>query len=439
MGLIVCKFGGSSLADAAQFRKVQDIVLSNHQRRYIVPSAPGKRHADDRKITDLLYQCHAQAHANAPFDDCFTLIADRYRQIVAELGLTFDLDNELNSIRQNIYSGANADYAASRGEYLCGRILAELLDFPFIDSDEVIHFDASGNLDTKCTQQSISNRLSSVQKAVIPGFYGRLPKGAVKTFSRGGSDVTGATVAQGTKADTYENWTDVSGLLMADPQIVENPKTIDILTYRELRELAYMGATVVHDEAIFPVRAAAIPMNIRNTNFPQENGTMIVGDTQPITHIGTISGIAGRKDFTVIAIEKTMMNQERGFGRRVLNVLEDHGLNFEHIPSGIDTMSVVIDDTQLNNKLDLVLEELRQKCCPDLLKAYPNMALIATVGRGMSRRPGIAAKLFNALATSNVNIRMIDQGSSEINIIVGVETLDFEKAVRAIYSAFVPS
>ena len=433
----VCKFGGTSLADAKQIRKVQAIVQSDPQRRMVVVSAPGKRHEDDRKVTDLLYLCHSHAQQHLSFDDVFELVANRYRQIVADLDLAMDLDADLQKIHHDITDGATCDYAASRGEYLSARIIAQLLGYGFVDSAELIHFDANGRFNADRTQQAVSSRFSNVTQAVVPGFYGCLPDQTIKTFSRGGSDVTGAIIARGVGASVYENWTDVSGLLMADPHVISNPKTIDTLTYRELRELAYMGATVLHDEAIFPVRAAGIPVNIRNTNRPDDQGTMIVSEAQPVSHMGMISGIAGRKDFTVIAIEKALMNQERGFGRRVLNVLELHGISFEHMPSGIDTMSVVVQDKQLEGHLDRILEELEQECQPDTLEVYPNMALVATVGRGMNHTPGIAAKLFAALAAAEVNIRMIDQGSSEINIIVGVETAEFEKAVGAIYDAFV--
>jgi len=439
MSIKVSKFGGTSLANAQQIRKVQAIVQSDPDRRYIVPSAPGKRSPDDQKITDLLYLCHTHAQQHIPFDDVFDLVADRYRQIVSDLGLSIDMAPHIAKIKQDIAHGTEADYAASRGEFLNARIIAALLGYEFVDAVEVIHFDAGGAYDGEKTQEAIRQRLKNTDRAVIPGFYGRMPNGDIKTFSRGGSDVTGAIIAQGVGASVYENWTDVSGLLMADPRIVDHPKTIDTITYRELRELAYMGATVLHDEAIFPVRAAEIPVNIRNTNRPEDPGTLIVSEAQPITHLGTISGIAGRKNFTIIAIEKALMNQELGFGRRVLSILETNGISFEHMPSGIDTMSIVAADTQLEPKLGKVIEEIRQECQPDTIEVYPHMALIATVGRGMSHTPGSAARLFGALAGAGVNIRMIDQGSSEINIIVGVETADFEKAVRAIYHAFVES
>ena len=433
----VCKFGGSSLADSQRISAAAQIIRSDPQRRYVVLSAPGKRNSDDSKITDLLYLCHARVEQKIPFDDVFAQISERYRDIVSGLGLPLDLDPSLSRINAEIAAGASADYAASRGEYLCGLMIADLLDYTFIDPAEMIAFDDRGLFDDALTRQAVRSRLKAVERAVIPGFFGASADGQVKTFSRGGSDVTGAIIARGVDAEVYENWTDVSGLLMADPHIVDNPKTIDVLSYRELRELAYMGATVLHDEAIFPVREAQIPVNIRNSGRPQNPGTMIVPETAPIAHTGAITGIAGRKDFTVIALEKALMNAQIGFGRRVLSVLEEHQVSFEHLPSGIDTMSLVIADTQLEGKRQRVLEEIRRRCQPDGLVVYPDMALIATVGRGMSHIPGMAAKLFDALAQTDVNIRMIDQGSSEINIIVGVETADFETAVRAIYDVFV--
>lgn len=437
MGIKVCKFGGSSLADAGQFRKAAEIIAADPERRYVVPSAPGKRHKDDQKVTDLLYLCHASAQQDVPFDQTFERITERYQQIVDELGLDLELQPHLDQIARQVAGGASADYTASRGEYLNGLIMAALLGFDFVDPAEVIHFHANGRFDAENTQQSTSARLRQHERAVVPGFYGSTPDGQVKTFSRGGSDITGAIVARGVGASVYENWTDVSGLLMADPRIVDSPRPIDVVTYAELRELAYMGATVLHDEAIFPVRQAGIPVNIRNTHRPDDPGTMIVRDAEPVTQRGEITGVAGRKDFTVINIEKSLMNAEVGFGRRVLAALEDNGVSFEHIPSGIDTMSLVIADSQINGKVDDVLEQIRADCRPDAIEATVNIALVATVGRGMAHTPGMAARLFTALAEAGVNIRMIDQGSSELNIIVGVEAADFEKAVKAVYAAFV--
>ena len=437
MGIKVAKFGGSSLADADQFKKVQFIIESDPDRRYIVPSAPGKRNNSDRKVTDLLYLCHTHVQQMVPFDDVFKIITGRYLQIVKDLGLSFDLQPRLDEVKIRIASGASADYTASRGEYLTGLIMSQLLGYDFIDPAEIIYFDEMGKLDAERTQAETEKRIARHDRAVIPGFFGSDVRGNLKTFSRGGSDITGAIVARGAHADIYENWTDVSGLLMADPSIVKNPKPIDTVTYRELRELAYMGAKVLHDEAIFPVREADIPVCIKNTNRPEDPGTMIVQDADPITHRGNVTGIAGKKNFTVIAVEKTLMNTELGFGRRVLSVLEVNGISFEHIPSGIDTLSLVIADTELENKLESVVQEIKTECRPDAVEVYPNMALIATVGRGMAYTPGIASKLFTALSNKKINVRMIDQGSSEINIIVGVENEDFENALRAIYEAFV--
>lgn len=437
MGIKAAKFGGTSLADANQIRKVQSIILADKERRYIVPSAPGKRYSSDRKITDLLYLCHAHVQQNVPFNDIFNIIADRYLEIVRDLELSLALVPYLDEIKQKIIEEASADFTASRGEFLIGIILAEILGYDIVDPCEIIFFDDSGKLDEKRTEEETEKHLSLYKKAIIPGFYGRIHDCKIKTFPRGGSDITGAIVARGVHADVYENWTDVSGLLMADPNIVDNPKPIDTITYRELREIAYMGAHVLHDEAIFPVKEAGIPVKIKNTNRPGDPGTLIVKDADPITHTGTITGIAGRKDFTFIMIEKALMNTEIGYGRRLLSVLEVNGISFEHMPSGIDTISLVISDSWLGYKLEKVLQEIKSDCKPDSIEVYPNMALIATVGRGMAYTPGIAAKLFTALGNNNVNVRMIDQGSSEINIIVGVETDDFETAVRAIYNAFV--
>jgi aspartate kinase len=444
MALKCCKFGGTSLADADQIHKVRDIVRRDADRRYVVPSAPGKRHQDDRKITDLLYLCHEHAKQDLSIDEVFGHIAERFLTITEELGLTLDLRPHLDQAEKAIMriakAGGGPDFAASRGEYLNGLILSEFLGYQFIDAAELIFFDRRGKLDEDRTYATIASRLQDVPRAVIPGFYGTAHDGGIKTFSRGGSDISGAVVARGVMANIYENWTDVSGLLMADPRVVDHPKTIENVTYRELRELAYMGATVLHDETIFPVRKAGIPVHIKNTNRPQDRGTVIFrGDvTQPNpTSTCPITGIAGRKDFTVINIEKALMNAEVGFGRRVLAALENSGVAYEHTPSGIDTMSVVVADSQLEGKLDKVLSAIRTECEPDSVDVFPDMALIATVGRGMARTPGMAAKLFTALAQAGVNIRMIDQGSSEINIIVGIETADFATAVNAIYHAFV--
>lgn len=437
MSTIVCKFGGSSLADARQILKVKDIIESDPNRRYIVVSAPGKRDKADQKITDLLYLCHEHAKRGVAFDAVFDLIEQRYLQIIENLKLDLDFKPTLDEVRARIAS-EGADYTASRGEALSGMIIAALLGIDFIDPAEIIYFDANGRFDPENTQVAVAKRLTEHDRAVIPGFYGSMPDGRVKTFSRGGSDVTGAIIARGAAAKVYENWTDVSGLLMADPRIIDNPNPISVVTYKELRELAYMGASVLHDEAIFPVRQAGIPVNIRNTNAPEEPGSMIVPN-EHIDHLPTtaITGIAGRKDFTIVALEKALMNAELGYGRKLLEVFEDHGVNFEHMPSGIDTISIVVADTELDGKLDDILEDIRNICKPDKLDVYRRIALIATVGRGMAHHPGMAARLFGALGAAAINVRMIDQGSSELNIICGVEADDFEKAVSVIYHAFV--
>jgi aspartate kinase len=367
----------------------------------------------------------------------FDVIENRYTDIVNGLGISLDLNPYFDHIKDQIAKGASPDYAASRGEYLNGLILACFLGYDFIDPAELIYFDDTGAFDPDKTYQTISEQLDDHSYAVIPGFYGSTASGKIKTFSRGGSDITGSIISYGINASVYENWTDVSGFLMADPKIVKDPKVIRKITYRELRELSYMGASVLHEESIFPVRKANIPVNIRNTNCPDNPGTLIVNDTKPVSLKGTITGIAGHKDFTVIAIEKDMMNTELGYCRRLLTILESNHISFEHIPSGIDTISIVIADSQLDGKLDHVLQQIEQECKPDSIEVFPNMALIETVGRGMAYTPGMAAKLFNSLYQANINIRMIDQGSSEINIIVGVETKDFEKAVQAIYHSFV--
>lgn len=434
--VIVAKFGGSSLADADQFRKVHSIICSDQRRRYIVPSAPGKRSKDDTKITDLLYKCHDCVQKGISVEDTFDIIFQRYMEIARELSVNLDIQTYLSEVKKNILSGESRDYAASRGEYLNGLILAGYLGYEFVDAAEVIFFDESGHFNSERTQEVMSKRLSGLEKAVIPGFYGSLPDGRVKTFSRGGSDITGAIVARGVNADLYENWTDVSGFLMTDPRIVENPKTIDRITYRELRELAYMGATVLHDESIFPVKQAGIPVNIKNTNEPGDAGTLIVSDSVDAGEAGNITGIAGKKGFTVIHVEKSMMNTEIGFARKLLSIMEDLGVIVEHMPTGIDTICLVVLNSQLEGKIEKIVEQIKIQCSPDVVMVHPEVALIAVVGRGMVRAKGVAARVFNSLAEDEISIKIIDQGSSEMNIILGVENDDFEKAIKAIYRAF---
>lgn len=434
MNTIVTKFGGSSLADSVHFKKVKNILESNPERKYIIPSAPGKSSFKDFKITDLLYLCHAHVKSGISLDDVFKLISERYKSIVDDLNLNLDLTSYLNIIKTDIENGASVDYTASRGEYLNGIILANYLNINFIDAKDVIKFNKYGTLNIEETYVALKDKLSNYERAVIPGFYGSNEHGDIVTFSRGGSDITGALVAASITAKLYENWTDVSGFLMADPRIVNNPKKIKTITYGELRELSYMGASVLHEEAVFPVRTSGIPINIRNTNEPENEGTLIVSNE--IKHENTITGIAGKQNFTVLSIEKSMMNSELGFCRKILTILEQNGVSFENMPSGIDTVSVVISDSNLKNKTEIIVEEIKRACNPDSVVVYPNMALIATVGTGMAYTKGVASKIFTALAESDINIRMIDQGSSEINVLVGIENDDFEKGINAIYKAF---
>lgn len=438
--LKVVKFGGSSLCDAEHFKMAAAIVRADESRRYVVPSAPGKRFGGDIKVTDMLYEFHRLVRERAPIEETdayFDRICERYYTIIDELGLDFDISHEMLYIKNAITGRAGRDYAASRGEYLSGLILAKYLGYDFIDAENVIYFTDTGAFDADRTQEIMSSELAQHERAVIPGFYGIMPNETVKTFSRGGSDVTGSIVARAAEADLYENWTDVSGFKMADPRIVDDPLTIKTITYRELRELSYMGATVLHEEAIFPVRYAGIPINIRNTLRPQDPGTMIVAAAQDYDSEHVITGVAGKRGFTVITLEQDMMNSEPSFGRRVLEIFEEYGITFEHLPSGIDTMSVVLETATLEGRRDRILNALRRALRPDSITVEDNVALIAVVGRGMVKARGTAARIFAAISAAGVNIRMIDQGSSELNIIIGVEEHDFENALRAIYSEFV--
>lgn len=432
----VAKFGGSSLADGAQFKKVKSIVESDESIGVVVPSAPGKRHGKDHKVTDLLYMCHQLASHGLNFDEVYTIIQDRFTGICRELEAGIPIGEILSEIKTRIRDGATRDYCASRGEYINGLILADYLDIPFIDAAELIRFDFMGQLDEIKTRSLIADKLRGIEKAVVPGFYGSNEDGTIRTFSRGGSDVTGAIIADGISAELYENWTDVSGFLMADPRVVKDPKPIKLVTYKELRELSYMGAPVLHEEAIFPVRRLGIPINIRNTNKPEDEGTLIVHDQWAERNEGSITGIAGKKDFTVISVEKTLMTAEQGFFRKLVSVFETNDITIEHMPSSIDSISVIVSDIGLNGKLKKVKDEIQIYCNPDNIVSYPSMALIAVVGRGMINTKGISAKVFTALSDGGVNIRMISQGSSELNIIIGVENNDFEKAIEAIYKAF---
>ena len=432
----VVKFGGSSLASAEQFRKVGDIIRSDEARRFVVPSAPGKRFDGDTKVTDMLYKCYAAAEAGEKFGKLLEDIKARYYEIIHGLELSLSLEEEFQVISESFAGKAGTDYAASRGEYLNGIVMAAYLGYEFVDAAEVICFDEDGNFAADETNAKLSERLAEAESAVVPGFYGAMPDGKVKTFSRGGSDVTGSIVAKAISADIYENWTDVSGFLVTDPRIIENPRVIETITYRELRELSYMGATVLHEDAIFPVRKAGIPINIRNTNAPQDKGTLIVESTCRRPKY-TITGIAGKKGFAALNIEKDMMNAEVGFGRKVLQVFEENGISFEHMPSGIDTLTVFVHQDEFMHKEQKVVSAIHRLAEPESIDIESDLALIAVVGRGMKSTRGTAGRIFSALAHNNVNVKMIDQGSSELNIIIGVANEDFENAIRAIYDIFV--
>ena len=428
----VVKFGGSSLASAEQFKKVGEIIRADKERRFVVPSAPGKRYIDDTKVTDMLYTCYDLAEAGKDFRVQLKEIKDRYQEIIDGLELKLSLEEEFKTIEKNFKNKSGSNYAASRGEYLNGIIMAAYLGFTFVDAAEVIYFDENGECDAEITNQKMWERLEKLDAAVIPGFYGAYADGTVKTFSRGGSDITGSIVARAIKANVYENWTDVSGFLIADPRIIFKPEGIETITYKELRELAYMGASVLHEDAIFPVRREGIPINIRNTNAPDDNGTWIVESTcQKSKYV--ITGIAGKKGFCAVNIDKDMMNSEIGFGRKVLQAFEENGISFEHVPSGIDTMTVFVHQDEFMHKEQRVVSAIHRLADPDRIDIEGDFALIAVVGRGMKSTRGTAGRIFSALAHANVNVKMIDQGSSELNIIIGVSNADFETAIKAIY------
>ena len=437
MGIKVAKFGGSSLADAGQFIKVRDILHMDPERVYVVPSAPGRRFDQDEKVTDLLYRCQRMCAKGEDYQEVFDLIAARYMDIAEELHLQVNLGRELDEINEAIGQGASADYAASRGEYLNGLLLADFLNYAFLDAAQVIFFREDGTFDSEKTQEILSKALSDKPAAVIPGFYGSLPDGRVHTFSRGGSDITGAIVARAAGAEVYENWTDVSGFLMADPRVVPGALEIESITYQELRELSYMGASVLHEDSVFPVHRAGIPTNIRNTNCPEHPGTFIRFKQDEKLNPHIITGIAGKKGFSVISVEKAMMNTEVGFGRKVLQAFEELGISFEHMPTGIDTLCVVAHREMLDGCRDELVNRIIRFTEPDTVTIHDNMALIATVGRGMVHSCGTAARLFGAMSRAGINVRMIDQGSSELSIIVGVDEKDFEATIRAIYQEFV--
>ena len=437
MGKIVVKFGGSSLSDAAQFRKVRDIIRMDPRRCYVVPSAPGRRFPEDEKITDLLYRTYRARKNGENIEPIFQRVRERYLSIAEKLGLSFPIDRELDEVDRLIREGASEDFCASRGEYLNGLLLSDYLDFAFLDPKDLVFFNDDGTFDSERTNSVMAEKLKAVPQAVIPGFYGSIRNGEIHTFSRGGSDISGSIVARAAYAELYENWTDVNGFLMADPHLVPNARPIRHITYRELRELSYMGATVLHEDSVFPVHRAGIPTNIRNTNAPEETGTMITHGAVEEPNPYVITGIAGRLGFSVISVEKAMMNGEVGFGRKVLQAVEEFGLSFEHMPTGIDTMCVVLSTSELEPVKEQLTRRIWETTNPDTLTIHDNMGIIATVGRGMVHNPGTAARLFTALSRYHINVRMIDQGSSELSILVGVDSGEFQQAIRAIYDEFV--
>ena len=431
----VAKFGGSSLADAGQFKKVADIIKADPCRKYIVASAPGKRYGDDIKVTDMLYSCYEQARSGNSFDGELKNIRSRYEDIIKGLGVDFDLDSEFETIRQHLSAAPEKDYMASRGEYLNSKILAAYLGFGFVDAADCVCFDENGHLDDDKTDDRFWEILKDREYVVVPGFYGSMPDGTIHTFSRGGSDITGSLIARAIKADMYENWTDVSGMLSADPRIVKDPRPIESISYRELRELSYMGASVMHESAVFPVRKANIPLNIRNTNRPEDRGTIISAEMPRIPRKYKVAGIAGKKGFSAVLVETPSMNEEVGFGAHLLEIFARHNVSFEHLPTGIDTMSVVVHKDEFDKARNEILDDISNELNPESLYVEDGLALVAVVGMGMAYSRGTAARITRALADSRVNIKMIDQGSTEINMIFGVDEADYEVAINSIYNA----
>ena len=435
--IVVAKFGGTSLADASQIKKACAIISADTSRKYVVASAPGKRSSNDIKVTDLLYSCYSEFAKGDEYSGTLAKIKERYADIISELGITFDIGAEIETIEFELRKYPPADYLASRGEYLNAKIIAQFMGWPFVDAADVIFFDETGIFDGAKTYPALGEKLKGLPNAIIPGFYGSTPDGRIKTFSRGGSDITGSIVARSVNADMYENWTDVSGMLSADPRIVDRPSPIEYITYTELRELSYMGASVLHEDAVFPVRKAGIPVNIRNTNSPDDNGTLIAASIPSDIKRRPVTGIAGRKGFTSIRVEKSQMNGQTGFGARLLYIFSRNGIPFEHCPTGIDTISVVVNSLMFEAKRDEVLREIKNELSPDFITIEKNLAVIAVVGEGMVSARGTAAKIFGALSEGGVNIRMIDQGSDELNIIIGVDESDYETAIKSLYSAMI--
>lgn len=437
MHLKVVKFGGSSLADAEHFIRVAEIIKADPSRRYVVASAPGKRSGEDTKVTDMFYTCYNMIRRREDITDYYNKIVERYTAIIQGLNLDFDITGELEYIKNAMMARSGRDYAASRGEYLNSLILAKYLKFEFIDAENVIFFKENSDFDEEKTNIAMKEELSKHNNAVIPGFYGCMPNGTIKTFSRGGSDITGSIVARAVGADLYENWTDVSGFLMADPKIINEPLSISTITYRELRELSYNGATVLHEDAIFPVQREGIPINIKNTNHPEDEGTMIVPVATSCSNRHVITGIAGKKGFSVINIEKNHMGGEFGFASHVFKCLDLYDIHTEHLASGIDSMSHIVSSEELNPKMDELIPELHKITDADNISVDTGLALVAVVGRGMKETKGTAARIFSAISSAGVNVRMIDQGASELNIVIAVYENDYEKTIEAIYNEFV--
>ena len=434
----VVKFGGSSMADAGQYRKIRDILLADPDRKVVVVSAAGKRNKADHKITDLLYLCYAHSQYGVDCSGVFDMIASRYLEIRDELGLKLDLEPELADLKRRIDTKTiSQDELASRGEYFSAKLMAAYLDFRFVDAADWVKFRFDGSVDQEATYEALRGLIQG-NGAVIPGFYGRLPDGHIRTFTRGGSDITGALAAAALDAEVYENWTDVSGILMADPRIVDHPQAIPEVTYDELRELSYSGAQVLHEGTIFPVREKNIPVNIRNTNAPEDPGTMIQEsfDTDSDPH-RFITGITGKKDFTIISLSKRGMSNQVGVLRRVLTVLERHNISVDYVPNGIDNVSVVMPTEDVASSLYNILGEIQEEVNPDTLDVHDQIAIVAAVGRKMAYRPGISGQIFAALGSEGVNIRMINQGPDELNIIFGVDNRDFARAIQVLYNSFV--
>ena len=437
MQLKVVKFGGSSLSDTEHFMRVASIIKADPTRRYVVASAPGKRTDDDQKVTDMLYTCYNMIKNREDITDYYQKIVERYTGIISGLNLNFDITGELEYIKSAMMARSGRDFAASRGEYLNSLILAKYLGFDFIDAENVIFFKDNGSFDEEKTNEAMKAELKKHKNAVIPGFYGSMPNGTIKTFTRGGSDITGSIVARASNADLYENWTDVSGFLMADPRIVKDPLPISTVTYRELRELSYMGARVLHEDSIFPVQKEGITINIRNTNHPEDEGTLIVPNMYTDANEHLITGVAGKKGFSVINIEKNRMGGEFGFAARVFKCLDNYAIHTEHLASGIDTMSHIVSTEELNSKMDELVTELHRVTDADNITVDTGLALVAVVGRGMKESKGTAARIFSAISGAGVNVRMIDQGSSELNIVVAIYESDYEKTIQAIYNEFI--